>query len=343
MPHHTRARRLLTLSLMGLLGCSLPVKVGLLTGSTATPAVTATPSTPTAVPTPLAPLGSAKNPIVLALPPSTAPQSDVLNAGQTLTSLLEKETGLQVVSVLSPSEAELIHEFGIGNAHVAVLTPYGYLMASSQGLVQAAFGREQNGQLFYGSELIARSDAGFTVYFDPVQGKDLADAPVALAQFKDKKPCWTDELSPSGYVVPLGYLKQADVTIRQGAFLTSHPAVVRALFAGQICDFGATYIDARQYPGLEDQLPNVLKKILVIWQTPPIIPYEVLVYSAGLPIETQRALSRAFVDLMTTADGQSTMQTLYGFGAMQAVEDGQYADFRQAVQESGLDLSTLVK
>ncbi len=334
-------KRLLTLSLLGLLGCTVPIKVGSLGAATAT--AVPTPGTPTAIPTPLAPLGTSQNPLVLALPPSTQPQSDVLNAGQTLSSLLEKETGLKVVSVVSPSETELIRAFGVGNAHVGVLSPFGYLLASNEGVAQAAFGREQNGELFYGSELIARSDGGFTVYFDPVQGKNLVDVGVALAQFNAKKPCWTDELSPSGYVVPLGYLKEADVSLREGAFLTSHPAVVRALYAGQICDFGATYVDARQYPGLEDQLPNVLKKILVVWQIPPIIPYEVLVYGAGLPVETQRALSRAFVDLMTTPDGRSVMQTLYGFSAMQAVQDAQYSDFRQAVQESGLDLSTLVK
>ncbi len=336
-------RWLLPLSLLGLLGCKLPVKVGILPGGAATPTPTATPAEATAIPTPLAPLGTADNPLVLALPPSSAPQPDALNAGKTLASLLEKGTGYRVVSVVSPSETDLIQAFGRGDAHIGVLSPFGYLLATDEGVAEAAFGREQNGELFYGAELIARSDAGFTVYFDPVQGKNVADAPVALAQLKDKKPCWTDELSPSGYVVPLGYLQGAGVTTHEGAFLTSHAAVVRALYAGQICDFGATYVDARQYPGLEDELPNVLKKILVIWQIPPIIPYETLVYAAGLPVETQRVLTRALVDLMTTADGKSAMQTLYGFSAMQVVQDAQYADFRQAVKNSGLELSTLVK
>ncbi len=329
------------MSLLGLLGCTLPVKVGLVPGGTPTP--TATPSEPTVIPTPLAALGTDKNPLVLALPPSGQPQPDVLNAGKTLTSLLAKGTGYSLVSVISPNETELIRSFGLGNAHIGVLSPFGYLLASNEGFAQAAFGREQNGQLFYGAELIARSDAGFTVYFDPVRGKNLAEAAVALAQFKNKKPCWTDQLSPSGYVAPLGYLQRADVTTRDGAFLTSHPAVVRALYAGQICDFGATYMDARLYPGLEDELPNVLKKILVIWQIPAIIPYETLVYGVGMPIEMQRVLSRAFVDLLSTPDGQSAMQTLYGFNAMQVVQDAQYADFRQVVKDSGLDLSTLVK
>ncbi len=336
-------RRLLALSLLGLLGCSLPFKLGAVPGGAPSPTPSPTPALPTPVPTPLAPLGTSSNPLVLALPPSPQPQPDVLNAGQTLASLIEKGTGFKLVPVISPNETALIHSFGTGNAHVGVLTPFGYLLASNEGVAQAAFGREENGQLFYGAELIARSDAGFTVYFDPLQGKDLVDPAVALAQFKDKKPCWTDPQSPSGYVVPLGALRAADVTVRAGAFLTSHPAVVRALYAGQICDFGAVYVDGRTYPGLEDALPNVLKKILVIWQIPSIIPYETVVYAAGMPVETQRALTRTFVDLMTTPDGQSAMQTLYGFSAMQAVQDSQYADFRQAVRDSGLDLSTLVK
>ena len=53
--------------------------------------------------------------------------------------------------------------------------------------------------------------AKYLSYFDPVEEANTAEAAVALAQFANKKPCWTDQLSPSGYVVPLGMLKQAGV------------------------------------------------------------------------------------------------------------------------------------
>ncbi len=59
--------------------------------------------------------------------------------------------------------------------------------------------------------------------------------------------------------------------------------------------------------------------------------------------DMRRALLRAFVDLLTTTDGKSAMQTLYGIDAMQVTQDSQYEDFRRAVKASGLDLSTLVK
>ena len=329
------------LLLLGLLGCSLPVQVGLFAEATATSAPTSAPTMPPA--TPSAPLGAEQNPLVLALPPSSRPQADVISAGNTLTSLLEKATGYEFVSVIPPNEMDLIRGFGNGDAHIAALSPFGYLLASKDGDAQAAFAREEDGGIFYGAEFIAPAKLNFLSYFDPIQEANIAEAPAALAQFADKKPCWTDPLSPSGYVVPLGMLKKALVTTREPAFLAGHPAVVRALYAGGICDFGATYVDARLYPGLEDELPDVTKKIEVIWRVPPIIPYETLVFSTELPVEMRRLLTRTLVDLMQTPEGKSAVQTLYGFRAMQIVNDGQYADFRAAVEASGLNLRGLIE
>jgi phosphate/phosphite/phosphonate ABC transporter binding protein len=327
--------------LPGMLGCSLPVRVSLLAEPTSTPSPTAQ---PTAIPpTPSAPLGSKENPLVVALPPSTRPQGDVLNAGTALTSLLKKQTGYDFVSVIPPSEMELVKGFGSGDADIGALSPFAYLLASDEENVEAAFAREQDGQIFYGAEFIAPAGPKYLSYWDPVQKANVAQASTALAQFANKKPCWTDPYSPSGYVVPLGTLKEAGVTTREPAFLAGHPAVVRAVYAGGICDFGGTYVDAVLYPGLEDALPDVTKRIAVIWRIPAIIPYETLVFSRDLPVEMRRLLTRTFVDLMQTPDGKTAIQTLYGFSAMQVANDGQYADFRAVVHASGLDLRALVQ
>lgn len=330
-----------SLLLLGTVGCTLPIRVALFAQPTAT--VTPTPM-PTAIPaTPEAPLGTARNPIVLALPPSAKPQGDVLNAGDVLTSLLEKQTGYDFVSVIPPSESELIKGFSSGDAHIASLSPFGYLLVSNSGQAEAGFAREQEGKIFYASEFLAPAAAAFLTYFDPVQGSNTTEATVALAQFGGKKPCWTDRASPSGYVVPLGILMQAGIRTREPAFLASHPAVVRALYAGGICDFGATYVGAIQYPGLEDDLPDVMKRVDVIWRTPAIIPYETLTFSQRLPVEMRRLLTRTFVDLMGTAEGRSAMQTLYGISGMQVANDSQYQEFREAVKASGLDLQSLIE
>ena len=127
-----RMKWLLGLVLLGAgRGCNLPVEVSLITASTPTASPT---ETPTAVrPTPPAPLGSADNPLVLALPPSTRPQGVVLSAGETLTSLLEKNTGYDFVSVIPLSESELIKGLATENADVASLSPFGYLLVSDSG------------------------------------------------------------------------------------------------------------------------------------------------------------------------------------------------------------------
>ena len=117
----------------------------------------------------------------------------------------------------------------------------------------------------------------------------------------------------------------------------------RAIDVGGICDFGATYIDARNYPGLQDQYPDIFAKVQVIWRIPAIIPYETLVFMHGMNEDMRRNLVRAFVDLMGTAQGQSAMQTLYGFQSMQIVQDGQYDPFRKIVKASGIDLVDLIK
>jgi ABC-type phosphate/phosphonate transport system substrate-binding protein len=344
---------LLLLLVFGAVGCNLPIDTRLLSiprpAETSVSVSAAPPATsaPAATDTGETDLGTEKNRLVLALPPSATPSADASSAAQVITSLLEKATGYKFVVVMPFSESDLIKSFGLGNAHIGVLSPFGYLMASGQGTVEAAFAREQDGSIFYGAQFIAAAktggNAGFTSYFDPIQEANLAEAPVALAQFADKKPCWTDPLSPSGYVVPLGYLADAEIHTLEPAFLASHPGVVRALYAGGICDFGATYVDARTYPGLADQLPSVTKTVPVIWRIPAIIPYDTLVYAHGMKMDMQRLLTRAFVDMMSTTEGKSAIQTLYGFTGMQPVQDSQYAEFRRIVKAAGLDLQTLIK
>ena len=281
--------------------------------------------------------------VLLSLAPSARATQEVLDAGSLLQARLEKATGYKIVTVVPPDESDLVKAFQIGNAHIGVLSPFAYLLASQDGSVEAAFARQRDGALFYGSQFVVGSDSGFISYFDPLQDENTAKAEDALAQFRDKKPCWTDQYSPSGYVVPLGYLAGANVSTREPAFLAGHPDVVRAIYAGGICDFGATYIDARAYPGLQDRYPDVMKKVQVVWRIPPIIPYETLVLAHGMNVDMRRALTRAFVDLMSTQDGNTAMQTLYGLDAMQVVQDSQYEDFRKVVAASGLNLNTLIK
>lgn len=334
-------KKFLTLFVIVLQACSLPAARDAAT-STPIPAPTAS-ATATVAPQPTAQIGSEANPVILALAPSAHPAPEMVESGEFLAGRLEELTGYRIVTVAPASEADIVEAFAIGNVHIAVLSPFGYLAVHENEDGGAALAGVRSGQAVYGAQFIARRDAGFEEYFDPLRGENTAEALEALAQFNDKKPCWSDPVSPSGFVVPLGFLNQAGVAVRAPAFLEGHAPLVRAVYAEGICDFGATYIDARELPALEADYPDVLEKVLVIWRIPAIIPYEQVVMASGLTPEMKRALLRAFIDLMTTPEGLAAIQTVYGVEALQPAEDSQYDQFAQIVQAAGIELDLLLK
>jgi len=322
-------------------GCSFPIG---LTFGTPTPIPTLT-ETPSPTQTPLTPpeYGSEQNPLILALGPSPRPSDEAIKAGETIAAFIQSQTGYQVVTVIPASEQMLVESFDKGNAHIGSLSPYGYVLARDTNSVTAIFAKVREGKTFYGAQIIANRDQDFTPYFDEARGENIIDPATAFKQLNDKKACWSDEISPSGYVVPLGLLNQAEVKIRGEAFLDGQPSVVRAVYVDDICDFGATFVDARTSPTLEADYGDVMDKVIVIWRIPEIIPYENVSISTKLPIEMRRVIQRAFIDLMLTPEGKTALQTVYGIDQMQIVEDTAYAEFITYVKASGLDLLDLIQ
>ena len=304
------------------------------------------PATPTIESLPLQPtaeLGLVENPLILTLPPSANTAPEQIDAAKLLAEQLTRHTGYAVVTAIPDSYASLIDAFSKGNAHIAVLSPYAYVLARQENLGEAVFASLKNGGGKYGAQFLAHRDAGFTSYLDIASGTNNAEADVALAQFTGKKPCWTDETSASGYVVPAGILAKYEVPTKPAAFLGGHPPVVRALYSGGICDFGATYIDARKSPSLEDQFPDLMEQVIVIWRIPPIIPHEVLVFSTAMPPSMRAALVNSIPAIMQTTAGKEAFQTVYQIEELQPVTDGYYNDFRTYVEASGIDIEALLR
>jgi ABC-type phosphate/phosphonate transport system substrate-binding protein len=332
---------LIILTLLFTLGCSFPLQVSF-GNPTATPTLEPTPiptQAPIATPEP----GTEQNPMILALAPSARPTEAVIAAGDVLAAYLEERTGYRIVTVIPGSEEELVDSLAKGNAHIASLSPYAFVLARENNSVTALLAQVRNGEMFYGAQIIINRESEFTAYFDEERGENTTDPVTALKQFADKKPCWSDETSPSGYVVPLGLLNQSQVQTRAGAFLEGQPNVVRGVYADDICDFGGTFIDARTSPVLEADYPDVMDKVVVVWRIPEIIPYENISMANSLPFEMRRTIQRAFIDFMTTPEGKAAMQTIYGFDEMLPVEDAAYAEFIAYVKASGLNLLDLIE
>jgi ABC-type phosphate/phosphonate transport system substrate-binding protein len=287
-------------------------------------------------------LGLAENPLILALPPS-ANSPEQINAAKVIASQFTERTGYTVVTVVPDSYTALVDALSKGNAHIAVLDPYAYELAYQGDWVRAAYAVLQDGEGKYGAQFLAARKGGFTSYFDEQANENLEEAAAALAQFTDKKPCWSDEFSPSGYVVPFGYLNENQIATKPAAFVEGHPTVVRSLYAGGICDFGATYIDARKFPSLEDQFPDLVEQVIVIWQIPPIIPHEVFTFSTHMPQGMRDLFASLIPAIMQTDAGRTAFKTAYDIDELEPVNDGYYEEFRIYVGESGVDLTTLVK
>ena len=323
-----------------IISCSLPqVNVAQAT-ETPIPAVTPTDTAPPPLPTPE--LGLPENPLILALAPSSNTQVQI-DAAKVIAAQFTERTGYAVVTVIPDSYTALVDALEKGNAHIVLLDAFSYELAYQKGLVQAVFATITDGKATYGSQFIASRKGGFESYFDPIAQTNTAEASIALAQFADKKPCWSDETSPSGYVFPFGFLNQNQIQTRAAAFVQGHPTVVRSVYLGGICDFGATYIDARKFPSLEDQYPDLMEQVIVVWQIPEIIPYSVLAFSTKIPQSMRDLFTNIVPALMQTTDGKAAFKAAYDIEELLPVNDAYFAEFHEYVDESRLELSALVK
>jgi phosphonate transport system substrate-binding protein len=321
------------------MSCSLPVAT--ITPPTGTPA-SVTPTDTALPPLPTAELGLAENPLILALTPSSNSQAQI-DAAKVLADQFTQRTGYVVVTVIPDSYSALVDALEKGNAHIVLLDPFSYELAYQKGLVNAAYAVVKDEKTTYGAQFLASRKGGFKSYFNELSQSNLAEASEALAQFTDKKPCWSDEFSPSGYVIPLGYLNQNQVITRPAAFVQGHPTVVRSIYVGGICDFGATYIDARKFPSLEDQYPDLLEQVIVVWRIPEIIPYSVLAFSTNMPQNMRELFTNTIPAILQTEDGKAAFKTAYDIEELLPVNDAYYADFREYVGTSQVELSSLVK
>ena len=336
---------LFTASLL-LADCSIPSIPGIVQSTPTPTLIVEIPLISTDTPLPPPPaveLGLAENPLILALPPSANTREQIESANQIAAQITER-TGHTVVTIVPDSYTALVDLLANDNAHIVLLEPYAYELAYQRGLVYASYAVLRDGKGKYGAQFIAARGSGFDSYFNPLNETNIiSDARIAINQLANKKPCWSDETSASGYVIPLGYLNMYQLNTRPAAFVGGHPTVVRSLYATGICDFGATYIDARKFPSLEDEYPDLVEQVIVIWRIPDIIPYEVLAFSTNMPQEMRDQVATIIPAILQTEVGKTAFKVAFDIEEIEPANDGYYEEFRIYLDESRVDLTTLVE
>jgi len=299
------------------------------------PTDTPLPPAPTEIP-----LGSPEKPLIMALAPSANTQT-LIDGGDAIAAELTKLTGYTIKTTVPTNYAALIEAMGSGNAQIGWLPPAAFIVAHAKGYADIGMITLRNGADHYAFQIVANVAEGFTSYYDPATAKSTADAATALAQFAGKKPCWTDPLSASGYLVPAGFMGSLGISVKAGAWVQGHPTVIKSVYLspkGEICDFGATYVDARS--GVTTDFPDVNDVVQLIWISDPIIPNDTVAFSADLPADIRQKLTDALVQIASTDEGLALLKNGgYSIGGLKAVDDSFFDDFRVYLQSINFDFN----
>jgi phosphonate transport system substrate-binding protein len=285
-------------------------------------------------------LGTPGKPIIVAFEPAGTSQQ-ITAGGQALLDLLSKATGLSFKGVVPTSYAALTEAMGSGNAQVGWMATFNYILAHQKGYADVALITKRFGTENYGAEFLANVKSGFK----PAAHIPATDADLpTLLQFKGKRVCFSDEQSTSGHVVPLIFMKKAGLTdadVSNAVYAGGHTQVVEALYDGGICDYGTVFVDARS--NIAADHPDVDNKVVVIFETRPIIPNDNMSYAPDLPKALRDRITDAMLKIADTEDGKKALNQLYQIGGLVRANDTVYDEFRSYLQASGVDLSKYVK
>jgi phosphonate transport system substrate-binding protein len=319
---------------------------------TPTPSATPTPEiAPTLTPLPTItatpyPIGTIQSPLILGIVSETNDPA-IQDAGDKVASSIQQVTGFVVKAKTYSSYLLLISDMAFAKVHIAFLPPLTYLYASQMGYAQVAMVTNHFGVYQYGTRFFANAASKFKPFYDPVTDRATAGAAIALNQFQTKRPCWVDAKSPSGYVVPLGILNESKTKISDGAYLGSPVGVIRALYITGICDFGVTFTtsgDPRTAPAVSQDLTDVLNRVVVIWQSDPLIPNTSLTFHPSLRKDMRADLIFGFKDLLKDEKGRSALSTAnnYDIVDLKPADEALFAPLGNLVKQAGIDLLSFV-
>lgn len=293
------------------------------------------------------PLGQPGNPLVLGVVTNSGENLELLDYSREFVGQLSQLTGYRMDAIEVNSTTDLLNGMQVGAIHMAWMHPFTYILASRRDYARVVLVSKHFGVYAYGMQFLANTNSQVTSYFDTSLNQNTADDAEALSQFFDLRPCWVDPLSASGYVVPSGYLARNQVTGPPALFMQSHTAVIRALYVGGICDFGATYAiygDPRTAETLQEDIPDVMQKVVVIWRSDEVIPNLNFSLQSDVPNEMVEKITTTLMDYVLDPGGLEmvNLATGYEIDDFQQVDDTFYDPLRELLEFSRVNLRTLV-
>jgi phosphonate transport system substrate-binding protein len=299
------------------------------------------PTLPTSTMQPTIQLGLEESPIIIGYIISGG-QFNGENLSETMIIALEDKTAYEIRFEAFENPQQAFDKLRQGEVHFIFIQPLTYLAASERDLIVPLLVSNHFGLYNYGTQFLANRDSGFNIYFDEKTNKSTATADFALSQFEGKRPCWTEPSSISGTIVPHGILSKNGVSFLPPAYLQNPSATIRALYIKGICEFGATYSysgDPRTSSQVINDLPDVMDRILIIWQSDAIIPSLGLSAAVTVPPQVQSDIKNAFLNLIADENGKSIISDAlqYDIQGFLSIEDDYYDALRELVKAANIN------
>lgn len=319
-------------------GCQTTI---VLEPTTTFPVATVPPSLPTSTMQPTVQIGLVESPIIIGYMTS-GNQINIENLADSMINELEDKTSYEIRFKAFVNPQEAFDNLRQGEVHFIFIQPLTYLAASERDLIVPLLVSNHFGLYNYGTQFFANRDSGFNTFFDEKTNIATSTADIALRQFEGKRPCWTEPSSISGTIIPHGILAKNGISFLPPAYLQNPSATIRALYIKGICDFGATYSysgDPRTSSQVITDLPDVMDRIMIIWQSEAIIPSLGLSASVTVPTQMQSDIKNAFLSLIADENGKSIVSDAlqYDIQGFLSIEDDYYDSLRELVKAANIN------
>ncbi len=275
-------------------------------------------------------IGTEDNPVVMALVPS-ADTAKLVQDGEKLAELLEKETGLVFEVQVPASYTAVVQAMGAGNVDVGWLSSLPYVLAHEQYGVEVILRTVRENTDKYWSVIIAKNDSGIESIAD-LEGKNFA---------------YGDPVSTSGAIYPKHLIRSEghdpDEFFGEVTFAGSHDRVVMLVYNGSVdagAIFGGVHNDARQK--VLETIPSIMDETKIIAKSVSI-PNDTVSVRKGLPEEITEKIAEGLKNIAKSDQGRLTLSQMYGIEGFVDAEDSDYDSVRKVAKSEDIKLEAIDK
>ncbi|MBW8012433.1 MAG: PhnD/SsuA/transferrin family substrate-binding protein [Chloroflexi bacterium] len=264
--------------------------------------------------------GSADNPIFWVIY-AYGNDDEIIADAEEIALLIEDSTGIVIIPYLIPDIDMLIDIMCAGEAHMASLQALDYMLANEYGCAEAwASGIDFEGFIYYQGQIVARADSGIESFSDLVGTTFCRPSRTSLYGW----------ILPSLYMLIAGLDPETDLIIIDSQ--SGSISVIEAVY-DDVCEAGATFMDAREYVDMED----VYDVVVVIEETVPI-PNENISFAPFLDPWVADDIVWAIMNIAASDETLPLVENVLFWTDWEYIDDSFYDPIRLLLEEAGVEI-----